>query len=134
MKQKTALWQRSGFVSLMASLLSIAAGLIFGFLLLLILNPANAAAGMGNMLSNGIRDMGNVLYRSTPLIMTGLCIAFAYKVGLFNIGASGQYTMGAFFALVCAIGFRMPWYLCLLAVGWLAVWYPVRALSKRLLS
>ena len=115
MKQKTALWQRSGFVSLMASLLSIAAGLIFGFLLLLILNPANAAAGMGNMLSNGIRDMGNVLYRSTPLIMTGLCIAFAYKVGLFNIGASGQYTMGAFFALVCAIGFQMPWYLCLLA-------------------
>ena len=34
---------------------------------------------------------------------------------LFNIGASGQYTMGAFFALLCAIQFQMPWFVCLLA-------------------
>ena len=30
--------------------------------------------------------------------MVGLAVAFAYKVGLFNIGASGQYTIGAFLA------------------------------------
>jgi len=115
MKKLGNLREHPGFISLMASLLSILTGLVFGLVLLLILNPANAFAGMGNMLSNGIRDMGNVLYSSTPLIMAGLCIAFAYKVGLFNIGASGQYTMGAFFALVCAIGFQLPWPVCLLA-------------------
>lgn len=115
MKKTVALRDRPGFVSLMASLLSILCGLVFGFLLLLLLNPRNAAAGMGNMLTNGFKDMGNVLYRSTPLIMTGLSIAFSYKVGLFNIGASGQYTMGAFFALCCGIGFQLPWFLCLLA-------------------
>lgn len=115
MKKLGNLRDKPGFISLMASLLSILAGLVFGFLLLLILNPANAAAGMANMLTNGLRDMGNVLYRSTPLIMTGLCIAFAYKVGLFNIGASGQYTMGAFFALFCGICLQLPWFVCLLA-------------------
>ena len=115
MKKLGNLREHPGFISLMASLLSILTGLVFGFFLLLVLNPANAVAGMGNMLSNGFRDMGNVLYRSTPLIMTGLCIAFAYKVGLFNIGASGQYTMGAFLALLFGIGFQLPWYICLLA-------------------
>ena len=47
--------------------------------------------------------------------MTGLAVAFAFKTGLFNIGASGQYTVGAFCALACAIIFQMPWWICLLA-------------------
>ena len=38
---------------------------------------------------------GNMLFRATPLIMTGLSVAVAFKTGLFNIGAPGQYLMGA---------------------------------------
>ena len=38
--------------------------------------------------------------------MTGLAVGFAFKMGLFNIGASGQYTMGMFFALY--VGFMLP--------------------------
>ncbi|MFR0734385.1 MAG: ABC transporter permease subunit [Oscillospiraceae bacterium] len=49
--------------------------------------------------------------------MVGLAVAFAYQVGLFNIGASGQYTIGAFLALTCAIELQMPWYVCLLAAS-----------------
>lgn len=49
-----------------------------------------------------------------PLIMTGLSVAFAFKTGLFNIGAAGQYTLGAFGALYFAIVLGMPWWVCLL--------------------
>src|SRR5207248_1997476 len=31
----------------------------------------------------------------TPLILTGLAVAFAFRCGLFNIGGNGQYTIGA---------------------------------------
>ena len=47
--------------------------------------------------------------------MTGLSVAFAFKTGLFNIGAAGQYTVGVFGALYFAIILHMPWYVCLLA-------------------
>ena len=105
----------TGFISILASITSIIIGLLFGFVLLLILDAKNAPAGMANMLTNGITNMGNVLYRSIPLILVGLSVAFAFKVGCFNIGASGQYTMGAVFALFCALTWNLPWYVCLLA-------------------
>lgn len=114
-KQPIRLSEHPGLLSTMASVVSILIGLCFGFLLLLLLNPKNAVAGMGSLLGKGVTDMGNVLYRAAPLIMVGLSVAFAYKVKLFNIGASGQYTIGAFLALTCAIEFQLPWYVCLLA-------------------
>lgn len=48
-------------------------------------------------------NIGNVLFRATPLIMTGLSVAFAYKTGLFNIGAPGQYLMGTMTSLAIAL-------------------------------
>ena len=50
-------------------------------------------------------------------------MGFAFKTGLFNIGASGQYTVGAFCALICGIVFKQPRWVCILAsmVGG-AVW------------
>ena len=39
---------------------------------------------------------GNVLYRATPLIFTGLAVALAFQCGLFNIGGEGQMVMGGF--------------------------------------
>ncbi len=106
----------------MASVTSICIGLLFGFILLLLLNPRNALPGMGSLLGKGFTDVGNVLYRAAPLVMVGLAVAFAYQVGLFNIGASGQYTIGAFLALTCAIELQMPWYVCLLAALGGAIW------------
>lgn len=115
MNKARRLGENQAFISIAASLLSIVIGLLFGFILLLLLNAKNAPAGMWNMLSNGITDFGNVLYRSTPLIMTGLAVALAFKVGLFNIGASGQYTIGAMAALYCALVLKLPWYVCVIA-------------------
>lgn len=49
--------------------------------------------------------------------MCSLSILFAYKTGLFNIGAAGQYVLGAGAALYCALGLELPWYVCLLAAA-----------------
>ena len=67
--------------------------------------------------------------------MTGLSVAFAFKTGLFNIGAAGQYTVGAFFALFGAIMLRLPWWACLLlaAVGG-AIWGAIPGIFKAFLN
>ena len=48
-------------------------------------------------------SMGNLLFRATPVILTGLSVAVAYKTGLFNIGAPGQYLAGAAATLFIAL-------------------------------
>ena len=48
--------------------------------------------------------------KTAPLLMCSLSVLFAYKVGLFNIGAAGQYVIGAGASLYCALGFGLPWY------------------------
>lgn len=90
------------------SILSILFGLFLGGLILLLAKPGNAAAGFWNLIrgpigSNPLRGVGNMLYYATPIMLTGLSVAFAFKTGLFNIGASGQYFIGAFSALVFGV-------------------------------
>jgi simple sugar transport system permease protein len=46
------------------------------------------------------RAIGNTLNIATPLILTGLAVAFGFRAGLFNIGANGQFLFGAFFAAI----------------------------------
>ena len=58
---------------------------------------------------------GSTLAKTAPLLMCTLSILFAYKVGLFNIGASGQYAVGAGLALYLALAYQMPWYVCMIA-------------------
>lgn len=49
------------------------------------------------------REIGDMLFRATPLILTGLSVALAFKTGLFNIGTPGQYLMGSATALIVAL-------------------------------
>ena len=117
-QNKQPLLQHPAVVGVLASLLSIVIGLVLGFVLLVLLNPGASVGGMKAMMTTGFSSMdklGKVLYQAAPLMMCGLSVGFAFKTGLFNIGASGQYTMGAFFSLLCAIQFQMPWFVCLLA-------------------
>ena len=48
-------------------------------------------------------NLGNLLFRATPVIMTGLSVAFAFRAGLFNIGTPGQYLIGASSSLMIAL-------------------------------
>ncbi|MCD8023347.1 MAG: ABC transporter permease [Lachnospiraceae bacterium] len=61
----------------------------------------NAAGGLTFGFNS--TNFGNMLFRATPLILTGLSVAIAYKTGLFNIGAPGQYLMGTAATLVVAL-------------------------------
>lgn len=85
---------------------AIVIGLLVGFIVLIISNPANALQGLGSILGGGLKsskDLGNVFYYATPIIMTGLSVAFAFRTSLFNIGASGQFIMGAFGAVLVGV-------------------------------
>ena len=92
-----------GSANVISSLIAIVVGLVFGFLILLISNPSQAVEGLGLIVSGGfpggMKGLGQVLYYATPLIMTGLSVGFAFKTGLFNIGAPGQLMVGSFVAV-----------------------------------
>lgn len=88
-----------GFKASIATFFAIVLGLIFGFIVMVIASPSNAIYGLTQMLFGGFTRIGDVFYYATPLLLTGLSVGFAFKMGLFNIGSSGQYTMGMFFAL-----------------------------------
>lgn len=62
--------------------------------------------------------MGNMLFRATPLVMTGLSVAVAFKTGLFNIGAPGQYLMGT--AGVLTVGLTLGNADCPVVLAWFA--------------
>ncbi len=151
---------RSASGTLLASVLCILIGLAVGFIVLLILGAITVAqsgeamsfadllkttwnSGFKAILQGGFYANANAMgmgvrmeiLQAAPLIMTGLSVAFAFKTGLFNIGAAGQYTVGAFFALYCAIILKMPWWLCLLAsaLGG-AIWGAIPGLFKAFLN
>lgn len=107
-------WNRlketDGFKAFLGSMLAISMGLFLGIVLMIFVNPSNSLQGIGRLLMGmfnnprgGWIGLGQLLYRSTPLFFTGLAVAFAFKTGLFNIGASGQYTMGIFVAALIGV-------------------------------
>lgn len=149
-----------GVSSLLASLTCILMGLVIGFLALLILGWITLAqdgntvsfgemlgktwdSGFKAILSGGFYKTANAMgmgvrteiLQAAPLIMTGLSVAFAFKTGLFNIGAAGQYTVGAYFALFGAIVLKLPWWACLLAsaIGG-AIWGAIPGFFKAYLN
>lgn len=115
MKEKT----KDGILSIVASVICIVIGLLVGLVILYCINAENALDGFGRIIKGGFylmpKGMGSEITQTAPLIMTGLSVAFAFKTGLFNIGAAGQYTVGIFGALYFSIILHMPWYICLLA-------------------
>ncbi len=141
MKRKIALF--NGLTSAASSFIAILVGLAAGFLILVISNPQNAVAGLSIILSGGFNEgmkgLGKVLYFATPIIVTGLSVGFAFKTGLFNIGATGQLMVGGFVAVV--VGVRgdifgpVQWLVALIA-GMLAgaVWGMIPGLFKALLN
>ena len=122
-KEKKNILAKDGVQTLIASLICILLGLIVGYVVLLLINPAGAGKAITAILKNflyfprpevALEYFGSTLAKSAPLLMCTLSVLFAYKVGLFNIGASGQYAVGAGFALYFAIHFNAPWWVCIL--------------------
>ncbi len=120
------LYRKDSTKKVLASLISILAGLVVGAIVVVLVGlskPNIGASGIwdgvrlifAGILSTGraatgelswgfnARALGNMLFRATPLILTGLSVAVANKTGLFNIGAPGQYLMGTMATLVVAL-------------------------------
>ena len=123
-KEKTSLLRNSAVQSLITSLVCILLGLLIGYVVLLIINPSGASEAILAVVKNfftrksvplRMKNFADTLVKTAPLVMCGLSVLFAYKVGLFNIGAAGQYVIGAGAALYCALAWQMPWYVCLIA-------------------
>jgi len=94
-------------VNLLSALMAIVVGMLFGLVIMLFSNPTQALDGFAAIIispvTGGSRVIGQVLYFATPLILTGLGVGFAFKTGLFNIGASGQFTMGGYAAIMVGV-------------------------------
>lgn len=138
--------KKPAFKSIGSSLLAILLGLLVGFIIMVIANPVNSGAGLVKMFQGSFNNpqggwvgFGYLLFKATPLIFTGLAVGFAFKTGLFNIGASGQYMMGIFMALTVgllgkSLGF-MQWPVAILA-GALAgaLWGSIPGILKATLN
>ena len=166
MKQRGPnLLEREGTRSVLASVISIIIGMLVGSILILIMGLSNSSLGLssawdgirlvfGGLFSTGrsasgaltwgfnSTSIGNMLFRATPLIMTGLSVAVAFKTGLFNIGAPGQYLMGTAASLMIALSIPtetvpagLVWLLAFLG-GALAgaLWGAIPGLVKALLN
>jgi len=128
MREKwSALIKKDGAKTVAAALISIVIGLAVGSVLILIMGLVSDNLGLSSAWE-GIRlvffglfstgrdsvgaltwgfnpqNIGNMLFRATPLILTGLSVSVAFKTGLFNIGAPGQYLMGTMATLAIALG------------------------------
>ena len=121
-KEKKKILSNGAVQTLLASLICIVLGLIVGYIVLLMINPEEAGKAITAILENflyfprpevALEYFGSTLAKTAPLLMCTLSVLFAYKVGLFNIGASGQYAVGAGFALYFAIHYNAPWWVCL---------------------
>ena len=136
------LYEKDMTKKILASLLSILIGLVVGSVIIAAVGFSNPELGASSVW-DGIRivfaglfstgrtaagvltwgfnstNFGNMLFRATPLIMTGLSVAVAFKTGLFNIGAPGQYLMGTLVSLCIALGIPSssvaPWLIWILA-------------------
>ena len=93
-------------VNVLSLVTAILVGLFAGLFILIASNASQAFHGFGAILTGGfssMRDFGQVLYFATPIIMTGLSVGFSGKTGLFNIGASGQFIVGAYAAVLVGV-------------------------------
>jgi len=126
MKNKKSFMENSAVQGILSALICIVIGVLIGYIVLLLINPAEAGSGILAIMKNffnypigkiGMKYFGSTLVKTAPLIMCALSICFCYKVGLFNIGVAGQYVVGAGVSLYTALAWGMPWYICIILAG-----------------
>ena len=120
---KKNLLKNNGVQSLLASLACVVLGLLIGYIVLLFINPNGAGEAIAAVMKNFLnysksatqaKDLGNTLVKTAPLLLCALSILFSYKVGLFNIGAAGQYCAGVALSLYAALAWGWGWLPCML--------------------
>ena len=139
-KGKAKWYRKDGVTTVISSIISILIGLAVGTLIIIAVGLSKDTISTNGII-DGIKlvflgvfstgrdsgvltfgfnpvNFGNMLFRATPLIMTGLSVAIAFKTGLFNIGAAGQYLMGTMGTL--SVGLTLAWKGCPAWLCWIA--------------
>ena len=120
---KKNLLKNNGVQSLLTSLACVVLGLLIGYIVLLFINPNGAGEAIAAVMKNFLnysksatqaKYLGNTLVKTAPLLLCALSILFSYKVGLFNIGAAGQYCAGVALSLYAALAWGWGWLPCML--------------------
>lgn len=113
---------RSKLPDILFPIFAIVFSLFIGGLLILTIgiNPLSAYGVMLKGIAESKYAVGTVFVKATPLFITGMGLAFAFRSGIFNIGAEGQIYIGALFGTFVGIhdwGLPAPLhvFLCLLA-------------------
>ncbi len=105
---------------LLYNIAAVVIGLVISGLLLLFMkvNPLDVCGQALQKIVTDKYNLGEILVKATPLIFTSLAFAFTYNANLFNIGAQGQFTMGAIIAVALSLGLQdsLPTWLLLLLV------------------
>lgn len=92
------------------ALVAVVLGLLAGAVLMALIGR-NPISGYVYLFRGGIMSIervGNTLATATPLILTGLSVAFAFRTGLFNIGAAGQMLIGGLCATAVGLTLVLP--------------------------
>lgn len=115
-------------------------GLILGFIILLCINPSEAAYGMTSVLGNylifsspadRLNYFGQTLAKTAPLLAMSLSILVSYKAGLFNLGGSGQYSIAVIVISFMGIGTKVPWWVIMIvAIIAAALWSMISGVLK----
>jgi general nucleoside transport system permease protein len=92
------------------SLIAVIFGLLAGAVLMAVTGH-NPISGYSYLFEGGLKNserIGNTLATATPLIFSGLSVAFAFRTGLFNIGVAGQLLFGGFCASAVGLSLDLP--------------------------
>ncbi|KIL36936.1 sugar ABC transporter permease [Cohnella kolymensis] len=122
---------------IVVSLVAVLFGLLAGAVLMAVTGH-NPITGYSYLFEGGLKNperIGNTMATATPLVFSGLAVAFAFRTGLFNIGVAGQLLFGGFCASAVGLNWALPKPLLLivmLIVGFLggALWAIVPGLLK----
>lgn len=105
---------------LLYNITAVVIGLVISGLLLLFMkvNPLDVCGQALGKIVTDQYNLGEILVKATPLIFISLAFAFTYNANLFNIGAQGQFAMGAIIAVALSLGLQdsLPTWLLLLLV------------------
>jgi len=113
---------KTAFLQLAASAAAVALAFLTGALIMLLVgvNPLAVYSALFEGVLLNPYGLAQIIFKSTPLMLTGLSVAFAFRAGLFNIGAEGQMIMGGFCCALAGFSLKgLPWLihapLCIIA-------------------
>ena len=132
-----AIFSRIWSDTFLFTIIAIVIGFVIGALILLMtgFNPMQAYRLLFEGIFGTPKSRMYSFQFATPIIFTGLSVTFAFKTGLFNIGAEGQYIMGSLVAMVLGVSLKLPpvvhGVVCVLGGGLAgAVWGGIAGLLK----